>query len=135
MRPSASDRLEALMRDPTISDILINGPKTVYVERKGRLERTTSPFTTAATCCRSSSGSRPTWAGGSTKLAPWSTPGLPDGSRLNAIIQPLALKVPLVSIRRFGARPLLVNDLLANGSITQEMLQFLRPASRPASTS
>jgi hypothetical protein len=49
--------LEALMRDPTISDIMINGPNTAFVERRGRLERSTSPSTTRSTCCRSSSGS------------------------------------------------------------------------------
>jgi pilus assembly protein CpaF len=50
---------------------------------------------------------------------------LPDGSRLNAIIHPLALEGPLVSIRRFGARPLMVNDLLKNASLTPDMLKFL----------
>ena len=72
--------LEPLMRDPTITDILVNGPKTVYVERNGRLERSTCRSTTSGTCSRSSSGSSAGSAGGWTRPARWSTPGCPTAA-------------------------------------------------------
>ena len=117
--------LETLMRDPEVSDILINGPKTIYVERRGRLHRSDSAFHDSAHVLQvvqrivSRVGRRVD------ETCPMVDARLPDGSRLNAIIHPLALEGPLVSIRRFGARPLLIEDLLFNRSLTPEILDFL----------
>jgi pilus assembly protein CpaF len=117
--------LEALFRDGTISDILINGPKTVFVERRGRLEKTNIAFHDGNHLLQivqriaSKVGRRVD------ETSPMVDARLPDGSRLNAIISPLALEGPIVSIRRFGSRPLLIEDLLTNDSITPEMVQFL----------
>src|SRR4051794_9543923 len=117
--------LEPLMRDPTISDILINGPKTIYIERFGRLERTEIAFNDDKHLLQiiqrivSRVGRRVD------ETTPMVDARLPDGSRVNAIIPPLALDGCLLSIRRFGNKPLLVADLLAKQSITQEMIQFL----------
>ena len=126
-RRSAWVPLEPLMRDPTITDILINGPKTVYVERarpagagRRRLQRRTAPAPDRA------ADRRPGRPAGRTRPVRWSTPGLPDGSRVNAIIPPLALDGTLVSIRRFGGQPLLVSDLMAKQAITQEMVDVPR---------
>ena len=117
--------LESLMRDPTVSDILINGPKTVYVERNGRLERTQIRFhdnqhvLEVVQRIAARTGRRVD------ETSPTVDARLPDGSRLNAIIPPLAIDGPLVSIRRFGASPLTADDLLTKQSITRDMLTFL----------
>jgi pilus assembly protein CpaF len=122
--------LEPLMRDPTISDILINGPYTVYVERKGRLELTNVAFHDAAHLLHivqrvvGQAGRRVD------ETCPMVDSRLPDGSRLNAIIPPLALDGALVSIRRFGAEQIRSSDLVANKSAPQEMMDFLRAAVR-----
>jgi pilus assembly protein CpaF len=122
--------LEPLMRDPTISDILINGPKTVYVERAGRLELTDVAFNDDKHLLQiiqrivSRVGRRVD------ETTPMVDARLPDGSRVNAIIPPLALDGCLLSIRRFGTRPLLVADLLAKKSITPEIIQFLSASAK-----
>jgi pilus assembly protein CpaF len=117
--------LEPLMPDPEISDILINGPKNVYIERRGRLEKTSIAFHDRNHLLQIVQRIV-SWVGRRVdETNPMVDARLPDGSRLNAIIYPLALEGPLVSIRRFGARPLLVDDLLANRSITPEIVQFL----------
>ncbi len=117
--------LEALMRDPEISDILINGPKTIYIERKGRLSKSSVAFHDERHVMQIVQRIAAQMGRRVDETCPMVDARLPDGSRLNAIIHPLALDGPLVSIRRFGARPLLMEDLLANHSITKEMIQFL----------
>jgi pilus assembly protein CpaF len=122
--------LEPLFRDSTITDILINGAKTVYIERRGRLEKSRISFANDAHLTKivqrivSKVGRR------IDETTPMVDARLEDGSRVNAIIPPLALDGPLVSIRRFGARPLRDQDLLDFHSITPEMLQFLRSCVR-----
>ncbi len=120
--------LEALMRDPTISDILVNGPHEVYVERGGRLEPADIVFANEEHLIRiiqrivSRVGRR------IDEVSSMVDARLPDGSRVNAIIPPLALDGPKLSIRRFGTRPLSAEDLLRGGAATPEMLQFLAAA-------
>ena len=117
--------LEPLFRDPTVSDILINGPKSVYVERHGQLEQSKIRFIddshvlTIVQRIAGRVGRRVD------ETSPMVDARLPDGSRLNAVIPPLALDGPLVSIRRFGNQRLGVKDLLKNDSITLEMVEFL----------
>jgi len=117
--------LEPLMRDPEISDILINGPKTVYIERKGRLQESSVAFHDQHHLLQIVQRIVGQIGRRVDETTPMVDARLPDGSRLNAIIHPLALEGPLVSIRRFGARPLTIEDLLANDSITEEILPFL----------
>jgi pilus assembly protein CpaF len=117
--------LEPLMRDPDISDILINGPKTVYIEKRGRLSRSNVAFHDEKHVLQVVQRIAAKMGRRVDETCPMVDARLPDGSRLNAIIHPLALEGPLVSIRRFGARPLLVEGLLEHRSITPEMLQFL----------
>jgi pilus assembly protein CpaF len=117
--------LESLMRDPTVSDILINGPKTVYVERNGRLERTLIRFHDDRHVLQVVQRIAARTGRRIDETSPTVDARLPDGSRLNAIIPPLAIDGPLVSIRRFGATPLTADDLLKNHSITRDMLTFL----------
>jgi pilus assembly protein CpaF len=117
--------LEPLLRDPTISDILVNTYKHVYVERGGRLERHPTTFQDDKHLLRvidrivSGVGRR------IDDSSPMVDARLPDGSRVNAIIPPLAVDGPLLSIRRFPAERLKAEDLVANRSLTAPMLQFL----------
>src|SRR5262245_3331447 len=117
--------LEPLMRDPTITDILINGPKTIYIERSGRLERSNIVFNDERHLLQIVQRIVGRIGRRVDETTPMVDARLPDGSRVNAIIPPLALDGTLVSIRRFGARPLLIADLMNKKAITQDMIQFL----------
>ncbi len=117
--------LENLMSDPTVSDILINGPKSVYVERHGRLEKTKIQFHDDGHVIQVVQRIAAQTGRRVDETCPTVDARLPDGSRLNAVIPPVAIDGPLVSIRRFGSTPLKTADLLRNHSITEEMLQFL----------
>jgi pilus assembly protein CpaF len=120
--------LEFLLKDPTISDILINGPKQVYVERRGKLEKTPVVFRDNGHLLQiidrivSRVGRRVD------EVCPMVDARLPDGSRVNAIIPPLALDGPAVSIRRFGSNPLKLEDLLNYKAFTPEMVMLLEGA-------
>ena len=117
--------LEPLLEDPTVSDILVNTHKQVYVERRGKLELTDVTFTDDAHLMKiidkivSRVGRR------IDESSPMVDARLPDGSRVNAIIPPLAVDGPLLSIRRFGASPLTVQNLLDYKSLTPPMLRVL----------
>ncbi len=117
--------LERLFNDLEITDILVNGPKTVYVERHGRLELSDVQFIDQAHVLAIIHRIAGRVGRRIDETTPMVDARLPDGSRLNAIVAPLALDGPLVSIRRFGARPLTATDLQANQSVTPEILEFL----------
>jgi pilus assembly protein CpaF len=117
--------LEALMADPTISDILINGHKVVYVERNGRLERADIVFTDERHLVHIVQRIVGQVGRRVDETSPMVDGRLPDGSRINAIIPPLALDGSLVSIRRFGTKPLQAADLVEKGAVTAEMVEFL----------
>jgi pilus assembly protein CpaF len=118
--------LEPLLKDPTISDILVNSHKDVYVERRGLLERTNVQFRDEAHLLAiidrivSAVGRR------IDESSPMVDARLADGSRVNAIIPPLAIDGPCLSIRRFGREPLNVDSLLRNQTLTSGMLALLR---------
>ncbi len=120
--------LELLLKDGSISDILINGPKNVYVERDGKLIKTDVEFRNDAQLLQiidrivSRLGRRVD------ETCPMVDARLPDGSRVNAIIPPLALDGPVVSIRRFGTRPMKLEDLLNYKAFTPEMVMLLEGA-------
>jgi pilus assembly protein CpaF len=120
--------LELLLKDPTISDILINGPRNVYVERKGKMEKTSVTFRDNNHLMQiidrivSKVGRRVD------EVCPMVDARLQDGSRVNAIIPPLSLDGPAVSIRRFGANPLKLEDLLNYKAFTPEMVMLLEGA-------
>src|SRR6516225_3364640 len=106
--------LEPLMRDTTISDILVNGPKIVYVERRGRLEPADIAFNDDRHLIQIIQRIVGRIGRRVDETSPMVDARLPDGSRVNAIIPPLALDGALLSIRRFGSRPLLVEDLIGH---------------------
>lgn len=120
--------LEMLLKDPTISDILINGPKNVYCERRGRMEKTNVVFRDNKHLMQiidriiSKVGRRVD------ETCPMVDARMADGSRFNAIIPPLALDGACVSIRRFGANPLKLEDLLNFKAFTPEMVMLLEGA-------
>src|SRR5580704_5619078 len=120
--------LEPLLQDHTISDILVTGPKLVYVERAGKLFRTPVEFKDNAHLLRiiekivSRVGRRVD------ESSPMVDARLPDGSRVNAAIPPVAVDGPLLSIRRFGRTALKGEDLVAKLALTNEMLGFLKAA-------
>jgi pilus assembly protein CpaF len=118
--------LEPLLHDDEINDILVNGTKQVYIERRGKLELTDITFHDEQHLLHiigrivSRVGRRVD------ESVPMVDARLPDGSRVNAIIPPLAIDGPSVSIRRFGKDPYTIADLAANGSLTPQMVDFLR---------
>jgi len=118
--------LEPLLADPTVADILVNTYKQVYVERKGVLERTGVQFRDDAHLMSiidrivSAIGRRVD------ESSPMVDARLADGSRVNAIIPPLAIDGPCLSIRRFGQDPLTAEDLIANNTLTPQMLELLQ---------
>jgi pilus assembly protein CpaF len=122
--------LEALLRDPTISDILVNTFQQTYVERKGRLELTDVTFYDDAHLMKviekivSRVGRR------IDESSPMVDARLPDGSRVNAIIPPSAVDGPLVSIRRFAVNPLQVPDLIQLQTLTPPMADLLDALAR-----
>lgn len=117
--------LEPLMRDHTITDILVNGPKLTYVERRGRLQESSVVFNDDRHLIQIIQRIVGRMGRRVDETCPMVDARLPDGSRVNAIIPPLALDGALLSIRRFGSRPLMIADLVANKAITQEMIAFL----------
>lgn len=120
--------LEPLLQDPTISDILVNGAKEVYIERAGMLEETRIMFKDDAHLMHiidkivSAVGRRVD------ESSPMVDARLADGSRVNVIIPPLAIDGPHLSIRRFGHIPISEDDLLANETLTRPMLELLKGA-------
>src|SRR5690242_20386518 len=120
--------LEPLLQDPTISDILVNGYKQVYVERRGLLELTNVGFRDDSHLLRiidkivSQVGRRVD------ESTPMVDARLSDGSRVNAIVPPLAVDGPLLSIRRFGTDKLMPQDLVEKKALTAGMMEILEAA-------
>lgn len=117
--------LEPLMADPSISDILVNGPDQVFVERHGRLEPTELVFADNQHLMQIIQRIAARVGRRADEMSPMVDARLSDGSRVNAIIPPLSLDGPVLSIRRFGTR-LNVDDLLANGTLPAEFLTLLQ---------
>ncbi len=120
--------LEPLLQDPTISDILVNTHSSVFIERAGLLEATNVVFKDDSHLMHiidkivSAVGRRVD------ESSPMVDARLPDGSRVNVIIPPLAVDGPILSIRRFGTTPLEVEDLIANHTMTTQMRDLLQGA-------
>ncbi len=120
--------LEPLLKDPTVSEIMVNGPKKIYVERRGKLEKSDVTFRDNDHLMQiidrivSKVGRRVD------ETSPLCDARLPDGSRVNAVIPPIALDGASLSIRRFGANPLKLEDLLNYKAFTPEMAMLLEGA-------
>jgi pilus assembly protein CpaF len=118
--------LEPLLADPTISDILVNSYKTIYIERRGKIEKTNVAFKDDEHLMRvierivSSVGRR------IDESSPMVDARLRDGSRVNAIIPPLSIDGPVLSIRRFGTEPLRMNTLIEYKALTRDIADMLQ---------
>ena len=122
--------LEMLLKEDGVADIMINGPKHVFIEKGGRIQRSNVTFRDNEHLMQildrivSKVGRR------IDETSPMCDARLPDGSRVNAIIPPLALDGPSLTIRRFGSQPLTLEDLLRFGAFTPEMVMLLEGASK-----
>ncbi|HOB82086.1 MAG TPA: CpaF family protein [Peptococcaceae bacterium] len=117
--------IEPLIRDPEISEIMVNGPKQVFIERDGKLEKTGISFRDKEHVMHiidkivSPLGRR------IDESMPMVDARLPDGSRVNAVIPPLSLIGPVITIRKFSREPLTIQDLIRFGTLTPQMATFL----------
>jgi len=118
--------LAPLMADPAVSDILVNGPRNIYVERFGRLERADVRFRDDEHVIRVIERISARVGRRIDMSSPMVDVRLPDGSRVNATIPPVSLDGPTISIRRFGRRRLTRQDLIRLGEISSEMRTFLQ---------
>jgi pilus assembly protein CpaF len=117
--------LAPLLADPAVSDILVNAPDQVYVERFGRLERTDVRFRDADHIVRVIERIAARVGRRIDTASPMADLRLPDGSRVNATLPPVTIDGPTISIRRFGRRRLRRDDLLNIGTLSPEILEFL----------
>jgi pilus assembly protein CpaF len=118
--------LEDLLQDDTISEIMVNGPNIVYAERAGKLELTDVHFSNENQLRQTIDRIITPLGRRVDEASPLVDARLPDGSRVNAIISPLALDGGVLTIRRFGTRRVGIDDLLSFGALTQQMADFLQ---------
>ena len=118
--------IEILLRDPDVSDILINGPHQVYIEKFGNLETTNVTFVDDKHLMRIINRIGANVGRRIDESTPMLDARLPDGSRVNAIIPPLSLDGPMVSIRRFGTNPINMQRLLELETLTEDMAFFMK---------
>ena len=118
--------LEPLLRDESISEIMVNGPRQIYIERSGKLELTNTVFQNDDHVMRIIDRIIAPIGRRVDESSPMVDARLTDGSRVNAIIPPLSLIGPVITIRKFAATPFTVDDLIRFGTATPEMFEFLR---------
>lgn len=118
--------LEPLLADDTITEIMVNGPKNVYIERNGNILRTNVTFEDEDHVLRVLDRIVAPLGRRIDESSPTVDARLPDGSRVNAVIRPIALCGPTITIRKFSRRPYTVEDLIRFGSMTPEIAEFLR---------
>jgi pilus assembly protein CpaF len=118
--------LEPLLADDTITEIMVNGPKNIFIEQKGMLTRANVSFENDEHVMRIIDRIVAPLGRRIDESSPLVDARLPDGSRVNAVIRPLALCGPTITIRKFSKKPLTVEDLIRFGSMTKEISEFLR---------
>jgi pilus assembly protein CpaF len=118
--------LEVLLADDTLTEIMVNGPKNIYIERAGNLIRSNVTFEDEEHVLRVLDRIVAPLGRRIDESSPLVDARLPDGSRVNAVIRPIALCGPTITIRKFSKRPFTVEDLIRFGSITPELAEFLR---------
>jgi pilus assembly protein CpaF len=120
--------LEDLIKDPDITEIMVNGPDTIYIERHGKIEPTTKYFTEDRQLRLIIERIVTPLGRRIDEASPMVDARLPDGSRVNAIIEPLAIDGAMLTIRRFGHHRLTAEDLIKSDSIPEPVMDFLRAA-------
>ena len=118
--------LEPLLNDPTITEVMVNGPDHIYIERAGKIHRVESFFLNEEHVLRIVDRIITPLGRRVDETSPRVDARLPDGSRVNAIIAPLSLIGPVITVRKFSHTPYTVEDLIRFGTATPEMFQFLR---------
>jgi pilus assembly protein CpaF len=118
--------LEPLLKDETITEVMVNGPSHVYIERSGKIQRIDNVFLNDEHVLRIIDRIIAPMGRRIDESSPRVDARLPDGSRVNAIIEPLSLVGPVITVRKFSAKPYTVNDLIRFGTATPEMFDFLR---------
>ncbi len=118
--------LEPLLADEVITEIMVNGPKNIYIERAGKIERTSASFENDEHCMRIIDRIVAPLGRRIDESSPMVDARLPDGSRVNAVIPPISLVGPTLTIRKFAKTPLTIQDLINFGTITPEAVEFLR---------
>jgi pilus assembly protein CpaF len=118
--------LEPLLADETVTEIMVNGPHQIYIERRGKILRVDSAFMDDEHVLRIIDRIIAPLGRRIDESSPRVDARLPDGSRVNVIISPLSLVGPVITIRKFSARPYTVEDLIGFGTATAEMFEFLR---------
>ena len=118
--------LEDLMSDPAVTEIMVNGPKRIYVERLGKIDKTAKEFTSEQQLRLVIERIIAPLGRRLDESVPMVDARLPDGSRVNAIVEPLSIDGATLTIRRFGTKRLTAQDLLDKGSAVPQILDFLR---------
>jgi pilus assembly protein CpaF len=118
--------IESLLADESITEIMVNGPKNVYIEQKGRLSRSNVTFENEDHVLRVIDRIVAPLGRRIDESSPTVDARLPDGSRVNAVIRPIALCGPTITIRKFSKKPFTVEDLIRFGTLTAEMAEFMR---------
>ena len=118
--------IEDLLRDPDVSEIMVNGCENVFVERAGKLEKTAKRFTNNAQLRLVIERMIAPIGRRIDEASPLVAARLADGSRVNAVIEPLAIDGPTLTIRRFGNRRLTIEDLVRLGAVSSSVVEFLR---------
>jgi pilus assembly protein CpaF len=120
--------IQRFLDDPDVSEVMVNGPGKVYIERKGKIERTPNSFIDESHLRRVIDKIVGEVSRRVDEASPMVDARLPDGSRVNAVIHPLSIGGPFLTIRKFSKDPLLVDDLVANQTVTAPLAKFLEAA-------
>ena len=120
--------LEVLLQDETITEVMVNGPKNIYIERKGKLERVPVAFESTEHVMRIIDRIMAPLGRRIDESHPYEDARLPDGARVNAIVPPISLVGPCLTIRKFFKTPITVEKLIEFGAITAEAIAFLNAA-------
>ncbi|MBI1279330.1 MAG: CpaF family protein [Anaerolineaceae bacterium] len=118
--------LEILLSDDTITEIMVNGPKNIFIEQKGNITRANVAFENDEHVLRIIDRIVAPLGRRIDESSPLVDARLPDGSRVNAVIRPISLVGPTITIRKFSKKPLTIDDLIRFGSMTKEIADFLR---------
>ena len=118
--------LQSLLEDETITEVMVNGPKNIYIEREGKIHRVPMSFESDEHVMRIIDRIVAPLGRRIDESSPYVDARLPDGSRVNAVIPPISLVGPTVTIRKFAKNPITIEQLIKFGSITPEALQFLK---------
>lgn len=120
--------ISPLLADPEVSEVMVNGPKDIYIESRGKIEKTDIQFRDDLHVLRIIEKIVAPLGRRIDESSPLVDARLPDGSRVNAIIPPLALNGPTITIRKFSATPFTIYDLLRKGTLSEQMANFLKAA-------